>query len=153
MKLVDLLHDDLIFPNLEGTEKEAVLRFMTEKVSETYPEISSEELYGLIVGREKLSSTGVGSGIAIPHAKLDAFSKHVIVFGRSELGIQFDSIDHKPVHLIFMIVGPTSATETHLKALARISKFLHDTSFREQLIIAQHKKDIYEAIAHKDAQY
>lgn len=153
MKLVELMHDKLIIPNLEATGKVDALVQMTQKIAEQYPEVNQESLYSLIMGREKLSSTGVGSGIAIPHAKLEGLTNHVIMFARSHLGVEFESIDNKPVHLIFMIVGPTSSTETHLKALARISKFLHDTSFREQLIIAQDKKEIYEAISKKDAQY
>ena len=72
---------------------------------------------------------------------------------RSKTGIPFDSIDKKPVHFIFLILGPVGSNEIHLKALARISKFLHDTNFRNHLITANEGKDIYKAISEKDTEY
>lgn len=153
MKLTDLIHPEWIIPDLEPTDKSSALRFMVDRACVAHPEVHPEVLLGRITEREKLSSTGIGSGIAIPHARLDGIREHAIVFARSHHGVAYDAIDGKPVHLIFMIIGPTSANETHLKALARISKFLHDTAFREQLLIAQTREEIHEAIRRKDAQY
>ena len=153
MKLTDLIQPGLVISDLEPIDKFEALRAMAERLASKTAKISAEDLFQRIVEREKLSSTGIGSGIAIPHARLDGIEEHAIVFARSHRGIHYDAIDDRPVHLIFMIVGPTTANETHLKALARISKFLHDTSFREQLLIAQSGEEIHEAIRKKDAQY
>ncbi|MCB0308546.1 MAG: PTS sugar transporter subunit IIA [Bdellovibrionales bacterium] len=153
MKLSDYIKENLIIPELKAKEKEDALRQMTHEISKEFPQIDSEKLLGIVMDRESLSSTGIGSGIAIPHAKLEQFSEHIVAFAKSSEGVAFDSIDDKPVHLIFLIVGPTQANETHLKALARISKFLHDTSFREQLMMSKTRHEIYEVIIKKDDQY
>ncbi len=148
-----MLLETLIFPDLEAHQKEEALRFMTEGVAKEVSEIGAQELFTVIMEREKLCSTGIGSGIAIPHAKMPKLASHVMAMGRSRAGIDFGSIDGKPVHLIFMIVGPMASNENHLKALARISKFLHDTNFKDQLLTADSAKRIFEIISAKDAQY
>ena len=148
-----MIQESLIFPELPMEDKAATLRHMVDGVARVFPELKAEELLAVIMDRERLSSTGIGSGIAIPHAKLSSCRSHIAAFGRSRAGISFDSIDGKPVHLIFLIAGPVGANEAHLKALARISKFLHDTTFRDRLMVAESAQLIYEAIAEKDAQY
>ncbi|MFH1018093.1 MAG: PTS sugar transporter subunit IIA [Pseudomonadota bacterium] len=153
MKLTDMLQEPLIFPDLWIHQKEEALRVMSEGIAKAVPEVDAKDLFATIMEREKLCSTGIGSGIAIPHAKIPKLAAHVMAMGRSRAGIDFGSIDKKPVHLIFMIVGPTASNENHLKALARISKFLHDTNFRDRLLTADSAKKIYDIIADKDAQY
>ena len=147
------MRESLIFPNLEASDKGGALRQMVRGIVKVFPTLNEADLFSVIMDRERLSSTGIGSGIAIPHAKLADCHHHVAVFGRSKEGIAFDSIDDKPVHLIFLIVGPVGANEAHLKALARISKFLHDTTFRDKLLTMETAELVYEAIAEKDAQY
>ena len=151
VKLVEILPESLIFPSLSADDKVGALRQMVTGVAAQYPELTEHELFWVVMEREKLSSTGIGSGIAIPHAKMVRLKNHIAVFGRSRIGIPFDSIDGKPVHLIFLILGPQGANEAHLKILARISKFLHDTTFRDRLLTADTAHQIYEAIAAKDA--
>jgi mannitol/fructose-specific phosphotransferase system IIA component (Ntr-type) len=153
MKLAEIMRESLIFPELTASNKADALREIISGVSRIFPELSEGDLFSVIMERERLSSTGIGSGIAIPHAKHPVAEYQIAAFGRSRIGIPFDAIDGKPVHLIFLIVGPVGANEAHLKVLARISKFLHDTSFRERLFTAENAALIYEAIAEKDAQY
>ncbi|MFH1262649.1 MAG: PTS sugar transporter subunit IIA [Pseudomonadota bacterium] len=153
MKLKEIMREPLIFPDLNAGTKEEALREMIAGISKIYPDLGEEDLFSLVMERERLSSTGIGSGIAIPHAKHPKAIQQIAVFGRSKTGISFDAIDGKPVHLIFLIIGPVGANEVHLKVLARISKFLHDTTFREHLFTAESGRRVYEAIAEKDAQY
>jgi fructose-specific phosphotransferase system IIA component len=153
VKLMEMIREDLIFPELNSANKGEVLREMAKGMAKAIPALSEERLFQVIMERERLSSTGIGSGIALPHAKLDAVADHWVAVGRSRTGVDFEAIDSKPVHLIFLIVGPVGANETHLKALARISKFLHDTHFRDQLVTAENANGMFSAMMDKDAQY
>jgi nitrogen PTS system EIIA component len=153
MKLASMIQLSLVFPDILGRDKASVLRQISEAISQQFPELHAQELFSFIMERERLCSTGIGGGIAIPHAKLPQAKKHIVAFARSRSGVMFDSIDDKPVHLIFVVVGPEGANEIHLQTLARISKFLHDTSFREKLFTADHASHIYEVILGKDSQY
>jgi mannitol/fructose-specific phosphotransferase system IIA component (Ntr-type) len=153
VKLTDMIQETLIFADLEAPRKEEALRTMADRVALTVPEVGGADLFKVIMDRERLCSTGIGSGIAIPHAKFPDLKSHLVAVGRSRAGIDYEAIDGKPVHLVFMIVGPLGSNETHLKTLARISKFLHDTNFRDNLLTAATAKDIYNVIAEKDSQY
>jgi mannitol/fructose-specific phosphotransferase system IIA component (Ntr-type) len=153
VKLAEIMRESLIFPELTALNKADALREIISGISKEFPTLPESDLFSVIMERERLSSTGIGSGIAIPHAKHPEAQVQIAAFGRSKAGISFDAIDGKPAHLIFLIIGPVGANEAHLKVLARISKFLHDTSFRERLFTAETAGLIYEAIAEKDAQY
>ena len=151
--LAEIIKEDLIFSEICSTSKEEALRTMVNRVARECEEVGGETLFSTIMERERLSSTGIGSGIAIPHARVSGLKGHVGVFGRSREGIPFDAIDAKPVHLIFLILGPAGANEVHLKILARISKFLHDSTFRDKLMSVEGATGIYQTISEKDAQY
>jgi PTS system nitrogen regulatory IIA component len=107
----------------------------------------------VLLDREKLGSTGIGDGIAIPHGKLKGLESLVISFGRSRGGIDFESIDGKPVHIFFLLMAPESSTGQHLKALAKISRMLKDPEFRSDLMSAKNTEEIYRKIAEKDDSY
>ncbi len=153
MKLTAIMRQSLILPEINAKSKAEALKEIITAILKEFPELNENDLFSVIMEREKLSSTGIGSGIAIPHAKIPNIKYHIAAFGRSKVGIPFNAIDSKPVYLIFLIIGPQGANEAHLKALARISKFLHDTAFRERLFTAESAQLIYETIAEKDAQY
>lgn len=148
-----MMKESLVFPEILPKDKPGALREMVRGIAKEFPALREDELFSVIMDRERLSSTGIGSGIAIPHAKPPHCKEHIAAFGRSRAGIDFEAIDGKPVHMIFMIIGPLGANEAHLRALARISKFLHDANFRDRLLTSNDAMDIYEAIAEKDAQY
>ncbi|MBW2559034.1 MAG: PTS sugar transporter subunit IIA, partial [Deltaproteobacteria bacterium] len=93
---------------------------------------------------------GIGDGIAIPHGKLAGLEKLVVSFGRSVAGVDFDSMDGRPVHIFFLLLAPEDSAGLHLKALAKISRMLKDVSFREFLIKAETSEDIYNLIVEKD---
>jgi PTS system nitrogen regulatory IIA component len=103
--------------------------------------------------RELLASTAIGDGIAIPHGKLDSVPQLVGALGRSVPGLEFDSIDGKPTHLVFMLVAPSSSTGIHLKALARLSRLFRDATFRQRLIEAPDGPAMFQVIYEEDAKY
>jgi PTS system nitrogen regulatory IIA component len=96
--------------------------------------------------REKLGSTGIGDGLAIPHGKISSLDEIVVAFGRSKKGVDFDSLDGKPVHIFFLLLAPENSVGQHLKALARISKMLKTANFRQKLIETDSKNDLYKLI-------
>ena len=96
--------------------------------------------------REKLGSTGIGDGLAIPHGKISSLDEIVVAFGRSKKGVDFDSLDGKPVHIFFLLLAPENSVGQHLKTLARISKMLKTANFRQKLIETDSKRDLYKLI-------
>ena len=103
-------------------------------------------MVNVLLERESLGSTGVGNGIAIPHTKTDLVKKITIAFGKSEKGIDFDSLDKKPVYLVFLIIAPEEAHETYLRVLARISRLLHEEKIRNGLRHAQSPRQVINLI-------
>ena len=96
--------------------------------------------------RERLATTGVGEGVAIPHAKLDNLDNISMAIGISRTGIHFDAVDGQPVHIFVALLAPEGSTGEHLKALAGISRILKDPSFRNKLLGAKSSQEIYDAI-------
>ena len=100
----------------------------------------------VLMQREKLGSTGIGDGVAIPHGKVSDLDELVFTFGRSHRGIDFDAIDRKPVHFFFLLLAPENSTGLHLKALARISKMVKTQSLRRKLMEAKTREDLYKVL-------
>ncbi len=153
MKVVDFLRPDLVIPELHGGAKGDVLAEMATHLAGNQSGIDSEVLRRVLEERELLASTAIGDGIAIPHGKLDSVSQLVGTLGRSVPGLEFDSIDGKPTHLVFMLVAPASSTGIHLKALARLSRLFRDALFRQRLIEASDAPAMYRVITEEDAKY
>ena len=153
MKVVDFLRPDLVIPALAGGSKGDVLAEMAKHLAAHQSGIDPEVLRRVLEERELLASTAIGDGIAIPHGKLDSVSQLVGALGRSVEGLEFDSIDGKPTHLVFMLVAPASSTGIHLKALARLSRLFRDALFRQRLIEAADAPSMYRVITEEDAKY
>jgi nitrogen PTS system EIIA component len=153
MKVVDFLRPDLVIPQLSGGSKSDVLNEMARHLGERQSGIDPEVLRRVLEERELLASTAIGDGIAIPHGKLDSVSQLLGTLGRSVEGLEFDSIDGKPTHLVFMLVAPASSTGIHLKALARLSRLFRDALFRQRLIEAPDAAAMYKVITEEDAKY
>lgn len=153
MKIVEFIHEALILPELVATEKSAVLRELAEHLAKHTPGLEVESLYAVLLEREKLASTAIGEGVAIPHGKLDAVGKLVACVGRAKQGVDFDSIDGQPTYLFFVLVAPENSTGVHLKALARISRLFKDPEFRQRLLDAEDATAMFEIIAHEDAKH
>jgi nitrogen PTS system EIIA component len=153
MKVVDFLRPELVIAQLSGTAKGEVLGEMSGHLAKQQAGVDPEALRKVLEERELLASTAIGDGIAIPHGKLDTVEQLVGTLGRSQAGLEFDSIDGKPTHLVFMLVAPSSSTGIHLKALARLSRLFRDADFRRRLIEAPDAPAMYKVIADEDAKY
>lgn len=150
MKINELINENLIIAELKGKSKKQILEELVKHLALNAEKIDSDELLKVLIEREKLGSTGIGNGIAIPHGKLNGLDKIVLVFGRSSAGIDFDSIDGKHVNLIFLLVAPSNSAGVHLKALARLSRLLKDNNFRQELLNASDNQGLYRTIINED---
>lgn len=132
MEIVNLLTPDGIVPNLHATSKKQALQELAKHAAEVTG-LHERVVFDVLLERERLGTTGVGNGIAIPHGKLSGIDRLHGVFARLETGIDFEAIDERPVDLIFMLLAPENAGADHLKALARVSRLLRDTVICEKL--------------------
>ncbi len=132
MELIDLLNTDGIVANLRATSKKQALQELARRAA-TITEIDERKIFDVLMERERLGTTGVGSGIAIPHGKLTELTKLYGVFARLEKPVDFQSIDDRPVDLIFVLLAPEEAGADHLKALARVSRLLRDQTTTDKL--------------------
>ena len=149
----DLLRDDLIIEELAATDKTGVL-WEFSRLLRLARRIEDEEgLVRILLERESLGSTGIGDGVAIPHAKIHLLPEMLVAFGRSSSGINFHALDNKPVHLFFLLVTPDDMPGEHLKALARISRILKNPIIREKLRQASHGEQIKKIIYDEDSKY
>lgn len=150
MKILDVLEKDYIIPELKSEDKRGVLEEMVDDLVSKTKELDKDTVLEVLLEREKLGSTGIGFGVAIPHGKLKDLNHLILSFGRSPKGIDFQSLDNKPSHLFFLILAPENSTTAHLKILARLSRLLKNPSFRKKLLEANSKEDIYKVIAEED---
>ena len=132
MALADILHPDGIIPALRVQSKKQLLMELATAASKLTG-IPEREIFDVVLQREKLGSTSVGGGIAIPHASSDRVSKVVAAFSRSSKGNEFDALDNAPVRFVVLFVVPKDQFQTHLRTLAAIAKFLNDRGVRERL--------------------
>ena len=146
MRLSDFINKRLINLSLQAKGKKETLEELATLLAGQRIIPDREKLVSVLMERESLGSTGVGNGIAIPHAKTDLAKKIIIAFGRSDKGIDFDSLDKKPVYLIFLIIAPEEAHETYLRVLARISRLLHEEKIRDGLRAAQAPRQVINLI-------
>ena len=150
MKLSDLLSSDTIISELKNTTKQGVIEEISSVIATAYPNFNKNEISTVLIEREKLGSTGIENGVAIPHAKLKDLDRIIVAFARSKEGVDFQSHDKKPSHLFFTLLAPDSSAGIHLKTLACISKLLKETTIRDKLMQARDSDDIYEIIKRGD---
>ena len=153
MKLTDILDEGFIIPDLKAGSKRNVLEELVSVFKLKYPSIDTSEFLQVLLEREKLGSTGIGEGVAIPHGKVKDLDKLIVSFGRSEKGIDFNATDSQAVNLFFLLIAPESSTGSHLKALAQISRLLKDEKTRESLKKAETREEIYRIISENDRDY
>ena len=156
MRIVDFVRPELVIPELRSSTKPEIIEELAAFLAAnlTGPSaIDREVLARALNDREKLASTAIDQGVAIPHAKLKTLPQLVACIGRKTAGIDFDSMDGRPTHLFFVLLAPENSTGVHLKALARISRLFRDPSFRQRLMDAPDAKAIYQVIADEDAKY
>ncbi|WP_242343069.1 PTS sugar transporter subunit IIA [Anaeromyxobacter terrae] len=152
MKIVEFLRPDAVIANLSGQTGQATLAELCRPLAAAY-KVDGQRLLETLLEREKLGSTGIGEGVAIPHGKVPGLPGLIAAFGRSTAGIDFRAIDGRPTHLFFTLFAPENSAGAHLKALARISRIFKNATFREALLRAGSADEIFRLIEAEDAKY
>lgn len=150
MKITDIFSKELIIEDLRAKNKRDALVELSAICLQGHMIFDHDAVVNVLLEREKLGSTGIGDGIAIPHGKHSDLDHLIISFGRSKEGANFDAMDGKPVHLFFLLMAPENTTGQHLKVLAKISRMLKDSKFRGNLMEAKTKDDLFRIITERD---
>ena len=150
MKFSELINKNYIIPEFKGSTKKQVLEELVEALASNNIEIDKVVLLNALLEREKLGSTGIGDGVAIPHGKLNGLDNIILLFGKSGQGVDFDAIDRKPVCMVFLLVAPADSAGLHLKALARLSRMLREKEFKNSLLMASDAETLLKIIVDKD---
>ncbi|MCG8421792.1 MAG: PTS sugar transporter subunit IIA [Proteobacteria bacterium] len=153
MRIVDLIHREMILPSLRSTDKIGIIKELAAHLAANHSALDRSTLTRVLIERESLASTAIGEGVAIPHGKLSAVDSIVACLGRVRRGVDFDSMDGQPTYLFFVLVAPEASTGAHLKALARISRVFKDAEFRRRLLSADDADQMYAVIAEEDAKH
>ena len=153
MRIAEFLREDLVFPDLASTDKPGVLGELCAGLARASPALDPVRLTETLLEREKLGSTGIGEGVAIPHGKLPGIPGLIAAFARSRKGVDFASIDGKPTYLFFVLFAPENSAGIHLKALARISRLFKQPQFRQSILAADGAAGIFKIISDEDAKY
>ena len=153
MKITDFLSVQTVIPCLASRDKSAVLHELADGMAAHNPGLDQQKVLEVLVERERISTTAIGEGVAIPHGKLPNIERVLGVFARSLDGVDFASLDGKPTYLFFMLIAPESAAADHLKALARISRLLKDEAFRRRLLAGKNSEELYSLIAEEDEKF
>ncbi len=151
MRIAEFLNPNAIVPDLTATTKADVLQELSRSLAGGQPQLDAGKVMEVLRDREKLGSTGIGEGVAIPHGKLNGLSQLCASFGVSRGGVDFEAIDGKPTHLFFALIAPENSAGVHLKALARISRLFKNARFRQSILDARTAEEIYRLIADEDA--
>ena len=152
MELSDLINSDSIVATLKVGGKKQALQELSQ-IAADVSGVASRDIFSTVLQRERLGSTGVGQGIAIPHGKLDGLDRLFAIFARLDTPIGFDAMDDQPVDLIFMLLAPESAGADHLKALARISRTLRDPLITKKLRNSNSTAEIYAVLTQPAASH
>jgi PTS system nitrogen regulatory IIA component len=153
MRIAEFLREDLVFADVAAGDKAGVLGEMSTGLARAYPPLAAGRLTDALLEREKLGSTGVGEGVAIPHGKLPGIPGLIAAFARKKAGVDFAAIDGKPTFLFFVLFAPENSAGVHLKALARISRLFKQPGLRKAILEAEDGAAIYRLISEEDAKY
>jgi PTS system nitrogen regulatory IIA component len=152
MEIADLITPQSVVARLRATSKKQILQELAKRASETTG-LPERTIFDVLLERERLGTTGVGDGIAIPHGKLPELRRLHGLFARLETPVDFDAVDDQPVDLIFLLLAPETAGADHLKALARVSRLLRDRSTCEKLRGADKADAIYALLTESRASH
>jgi fructose-specific phosphotransferase system IIA component len=153
MKISDVLTEDMVVTQLQGDSKEQIIGAMIDLISGSQKVIDKEKVKEAIFERERIMSTGVGNGFAIPHGKTDAVSDIVAAFAVTAQPIDYQSLDEKPVRLVFLLVGKDNMVGPHIKLLSRISRLMNKEEFRTRLLTLKTSKEIIDIFKQEETSY
>jgi nitrogen PTS system EIIA component len=152
MNLSDYLNGSRIVLNLQGENKKHVLEKLVEILGNQVS-INQQNIVDLLEVREKLSTTGIGFGIAIPHCKSSEVGELQVVVGRFEQGVDFNALDGKPVKLLFLLVAPEQSSSEHLKVLAKIARIAKDEDIRQQILQITDSNAVFDYIKEIESKF
>lgn len=153
MRICDLLSKDKIIPSMKGKNKNEIINELIDLFKNDDKVINVEILREAVHDREKIMSTGVGKGFAIPHAKTNTVNEIIAAFGKLDEPIDFQALDGHPVNLVFLLVGKENLVGPHIKLLSRISRMMNKEEFRESLLGAKTSEEIYNLFELEEKQY
>ena len=151
MVLTQILHLDCVKVPLQGKDKQSVIVELVDLLNERGLLSNRDIVLKAVLAREKTRSTGIGSGVAVPHGKCNGVRELVMAFGLANEPIEFESIDGKPVKIIILLVSPANETGPHIQALARISRLMLDGQFKQRLEEMTSAEELYELISEKES--
>lgn len=153
MRLKQLLKPEYLNDNLQAKNKTEALAELSELVAKGSLKLNKSQVCDVLLQREKLGSTGIGDGVAIPHGKVGDLDELIVAFGRSKNGVAFDSLDGRLVHFFFLLLAPENGAGQHLKVLAKISKMSKARNFRRKLMEAKSVDELHQIITEQDEGY
>jgi PTS system nitrogen regulatory IIA component len=151
MLLSDYLSPDRVFCKLDCKDKPDLINKLVERLQKSCPSIKKEEAVSNLLEKEGVFSTGVGGGVAIPHAVVSGLEKTVMAVASLENGIDYKSVDNEPVKLVFLLLSPQGRTREHIKLLARIVRLCFERDFVEEMEAASDPRALYDMVTAKDA--
>ena len=153
MKVNELLNPKYILTDFKSDKKDDVINELIDLLKGDERVIDLEEVRKCVFDREKIMSTGVGKGFAIPHGKTNSVTDIVAVFGKSKKPIEYDALDGEPVNLVFLMIGKDTLVSKHIKLLSRISRLMNNDEFREKLVKADSKESVQKIFEEEEQSY
>jgi len=153
LRLADYLREDLVLWDLPSLDKASFLRTLAAEVAARLPAVDEEELLARLIEREGQQSTGLGNGLALPHATLSDLPETIVVVARSHEGLDFAAIDSEPVDVFFLLLGASDAKTEHLRVLARLARILAPEEVLERLRGATSPQELFQRLLEEDARH
>ncbi|HEY6906821.1 MAG TPA: PTS sugar transporter subunit IIA [Ignavibacteriaceae bacterium] len=153
MKVSELLNTDVIISDLKGNKKEDVINELIDLFTGDSRVEDVEKVRSAVLDREKIMSTGVGKGFAIPHGKTNSITDIIAAFGKTKNPIDYEALDNQPVHLVFLLVGKDNLVSKHIKLLSRISRMMNKDDFRSRLLEANSAEEILGIFSKEEENY
>ncbi len=153
MKVSELLNPGVIIADLKGTKKEEVINELIDLFKGDSRVQDVEKVRSAVLDREKIMSTGVGKGFAIPHGKTNSITDIIAAFGKTKNPVDYDALDSQPVHLVFLLVGKDNLVSKHIKLLSRISRMMNKDDFRKRLLEAGSAEEILDIFNKEEESY
>jgi len=150
LKIAEILQEQCVVADIRGKTKKEIITELVEALANARLVKDVEPVVNVVMDREKLGSTGIGNGVAVPHGKLKNINNIMCAFGRSQNGVDFDAVDRAPVHIFFLVLAPEDSASLHLKVLSRITKILRDQSLRKKIIKLTNVRELYTSILEED---
>lgn len=153
LRLADYVREDLVLFDLPRLDKAGLMRALAAEVAARLPDVDEGLLLERLTEREAQQSTGIGHGLALPHAMLPGLERSVVVVGHADVGLDFAALDAKPVDLFFVLLSPPEGTSEHLRVLARLARILDDEGTLTRLRAATDASDLFALLLQEDARH